>query len=93
MCSPCGCKNPRSGRLYRIDRLYTVTPSVSDWAIIVADIKKITEQRDARPVDPGDAYTPPKLKVFGPVGTLTQAGTGTRAEGGMGMGMAGKKRP
>jgi hypothetical protein len=34
------------------------------------------------------AYVPPKLKNFGPVGSLTQAGTGLSTEmtaGGMGM--------
>ena len=41
-------------------------------------------------------YSPPKLKVFGPVGSLTQAGSGLAVEGsgmgggmGMGMGMGG----
>jgi hypothetical protein len=60
--------------------LYTVTPSGSDWAIIVADIKKISEQHDARPAGRRDVYEPPKLKVFGSVGALTQSGTGTVAE-------------
>jgi len=30
-----------------------------------------------------DAYAPPKLKVFGPVGALTQSGTGAMAENSM----------
>ena len=54
--------------------MYTVTPSGIHWAIIVVDIKKITDQRDGRPADCRDAYTPPKLKEFGPVGALTQGG-------------------
>jgi len=41
----------------------------------MAKIKKLTEQRDARPADRRDPYTPPKLKEFGPVGALTQGGT------------------
>jgi hypothetical protein len=56
------------------------------------DIKQKTEQQNPQ-LTGRAAYSAPKLKVFGPVGTLTQAGTGTRAEGGMGMGMSGKKRP
>jgi hypothetical protein len=63
--------------------LYTVTPSGADGAIIVVDIKKISEQRDARPADRGEAYTPPKLRVFGPVGALTQAGGTGSMEGSM----------
>ena len=31
--------------------------------------------------DEREAYFPPKLKVFGPVGALTQAGTGMMGEG------------
>ena len=65
----------QTDRLCRSDCLYTVTPSEIDWAIIVVDIKKITDQRDGRPADRRDAYTPPKLKEFGPVGALTQSGT------------------
>lgn len=75
MCSRCGCKNSRPGRLCQSDGLYTVPPSEADWAIIVVDIKKIAEQRDARPTGRRDTYTPPKLKEFGPVGALTQAGS------------------
>jgi len=41
----------------------------------VAKIERKTEQRDARPADRRDPYTPPKLKEFGPVGTLTQSGS------------------
>lgn len=32
-------------------------------------------------------YTPPRLQFFGPVGALTQSGTGDMGENGMGMGM------
>ena len=76
----CGCENPRTGLLCRSDQLYTVSPSGIHWAIIVVDIKKITEQRDGRPADRRDAYTPPKLKEFGPVGALTQSGSGGGSE-------------
>ena len=40
-------------------------------------------------------YTPPRLREFGPVGALTQGGTGLSSEAGpsgMGMAMAGNKR-
>ncbi len=53
----------------------------------MAKIKKLTEQRDARPADRRDPYTPPKLKEFGPVGALTQAGTIGMGEGGQGQPM------
>jgi hypothetical protein len=43
-------------------------------------------QRKARS-DARDAYLPPKLKTFGPVGALTQGGSGDMAEMGMDMGM------
>jgi len=75
MFSPSGCRNPRTGRLCRSDGLYTVAPSESGWAIIVVDIKKIAEQRNARPAGRREAYTPPELKEFGPVGALTQSGS------------------
>lgn len=75
MCSRCGCGNPRTGRLCRIDRFYTVAPSGAGRAIIVLDIKKIAGQRDVHPSGCGRPYTPPKLKEFGPVGALTQSGS------------------
>ena len=43
-----------------------------------------------------DAYSPPRLREFGHVGKLTQAGTGTLSESGgmgMGMGMSPNRRP
>jgi len=43
-------------------------------------------QRKTR-ADARDAYLPPKLKIFGPVGALTQGGTVGPAEMGMGIGM------
>ena len=47
----------------------------------MVDIKKIAEQRDERPAGPRDAYTPPELKEFGPVGALTQGGSIGQMEG------------
>ena len=41
----------------------------------MVDIKKIAEQREAQSTGRRDAYTPPKLKEFGPVGALTQSGS------------------
>jgi hypothetical protein len=61
-------------------------------AYLLVDIKQKAARHNSQPGGRA-AYSTPKLKVFGPVGTLTQAGTGTRSEGGMGMGMSGKKRP
>jgi len=55
--------------------LYTVASPGFDGAIIVVDIKKISEQRDAQPAGRRGTYTPPELKEFGPVGTLTQSGS------------------
>ena len=43
-------------------------------------------QRNTR-ADARDAYLPPKLKIFGPVGALTQGGSVGPAEMGMGVGM------
>ena len=42
-------------------------------------IKQKTDPSNARP-DNREAYETPKLKVFGPVGTLTQAGSGVTSE-------------
>ncbi len=36
---------------------------------------------------PRTAYSAPVLRLFGPVGALTQGGTGMMVEGAMGMGM------
>ena len=45
----------------------------------MTDIQKIAEQNDARSND-RKHYESPELKVFGPVGTLTQAGTMNASE-------------
>jgi hypothetical protein len=47
----------------------------------VAKIKKLTEQRDKQPATRREEYTAPRLKVFGPVGALTQGGSIGMAEG------------
>ena len=47
------------------------------------DIDKTATKQDEKPVK-GKAYAPPELKVFGPVGALTQAGTGAAVEMAMG---------
>jgi len=46
---------------------------------IRVDIDKSAKKQDRKPVK-GRAYSSPKLKVFGPVGSLTQSGTGNAAE-------------
>jgi hypothetical protein len=45
----------------------------------VASIKEKSQQSYERSPD-RDAYVPPKLKEFGPVGNLTQAGSGANSE-------------
>jgi hypothetical protein len=42
-------------------------------------LKQTTRQQKSRPIK-RDTYSAPKLKVFGPVGALTQAGSGTTSE-------------
>ena len=53
-------------------------------------VKKKDEQSNSRPAARA-TYTTPMLKMFGPVGTLTLAGSANLGEmgmgGGMGMGM------
>jgi len=59
------------------------------------NLKQKTEQQNPQPTGRA-AYSTPMLKVFGPVGALTQAGTGGTGEMGMGMGMgmgAGSRKP
>jgi hypothetical protein len=48
---------------------------------MVDDKQKVRKQRVGR-----EAYVPPKLRVFGPVGALTQSGTGRATESTMIMG-------
>ena len=45
----------------------------------MAGIEGKSQQSDERSAERG-AYLPPKLKEFGPVGKLTQAGTGGTSE-------------
>lgn len=47
-------------------------------------VKTKDEQSNLRPTA-RSAYTTPRLKVFGPVGVLTQAGSGNPGEMGSGM--------
>jgi hypothetical protein len=61
--------------------LYRVAALGSNRAIIVVDIKQIAEQQDAQQTTRRDAYTAPRLKVFGPVGVLTQGGSMGLMEG------------
>jgi hypothetical protein len=46
----------------------------------VVDINRLPDQRDEKSAGRRSAYVAPKLKVFGPVGVLTQAGTGFNSE-------------
>ena len=49
--------------------------------IIVVDNKQIADQKDPQQATHRDAYTSPRLKVFGPVGALTQGGsTGSKED-------------
>ena len=45
----------------------------------MTDVKNAAKQREAQPAN-RDEYAAPKLKVFGAVGALTQAGTLGTAE-------------
>ncbi len=47
----------------------------------MAKIKQLAMKDVPQPAAPRVAYTAPKLKVFGPVGTLTQGGSIGMAEG------------
>jgi hypothetical protein len=62
------------------------TPAGIVQVYLIVDINQKAEHRNSRPAERG-AYSTPKLKVFGPVGRLTQAGSGNRAERVMDMGM------
>ena len=46
----------------------------------MAEIKELKLEDSTDPVDRRGTYVPPKLKVFGLVGALTQSGTGTPTE-------------
>jgi hypothetical protein len=67
--------------LYPAEQLDRVAPlnAIKDHLLakIAQKLNKIKEQ--ALPRRP---YTTPHLREFGPVGTLTQAGTGAKSEGG-----------
>ena len=47
----------------------------------MADIKQIAEQQDAQQATRREDYESPRLKVFGPVGALTQGGSIGQMEG------------
>jgi hypothetical protein len=55
----------------------------------VTNIKHLSDRKTSKPATSRGEYTPPRLKEFGPVGALTQAGTGLTAE--MGSGKPGVK--
>jgi hypothetical protein len=55
------------------------------------EIKESSGQCDP-PLASRKVYTTPKLKVLGPVGALTQAGTSGSVEPVMGMSMSGMQR-
>ena len=50
----------------------------------MSDVEQAVKQRKAQLLE-RDAYARPELKVFGPVGVLTQAGSGNPGEMGGGM--------
>jgi hypothetical protein len=61
--------------------LYKVTALGLTWALIMVKIKQIPEQQDHRTVSGREPYLAPILKVFGPVGALTQGGSPGMMEG------------
>ena len=65
----------RTDRLCRIDDLDKMAALDSTRVNVVADIKKFAKQRVMRTAGGRSTYATPKLKVFGPVGALTQSGS------------------
>jgi hypothetical protein len=62
--------------------MYTVSPSGYEQANIMIDVEKVAKTIDAK-ITCHATYSSPRLKVFGPVGTLTQAGGTGSKEGSM----------
>ena len=50
------------------------------WANIVVEFKELRDQYGTETAGGRASYVAPRLKVFGPVGVLTQSGTGTPTE-------------
>lgn len=73
----------RIGRLFRINRLDTVAALMSIQVDPVTNTKREMKKGNCRPAAL-NTYSPPKIREFGSVGTLTQAGAGTKIEGGAG---------
>jgi hypothetical protein len=69
-----------TGRLFPTESLDTVIAPHSFWAEFVVDINRLHDRNGEKSVGPRSPYMAPKLKVFGPVGALTQAGTGFNSE-------------
>ncbi len=65
----------------QIRQLVRVAATVANWASGVAKIEHKNENSVERSVD-RKKYAPPKLREFGPVGALTQAGTAGKDEKG-----------
>ncbi len=70
----------RRGRLFRTNSLDTVPILESKQEVIVTEIERKTEQRDSLSRDHRSQYSTPTLKEFGPVGVLTQGGSGGGSE-------------
>jgi hypothetical protein len=60
--------------------LDTVAAPHSFWAEIVVDNNQLPDRHEKKHAGQRSTYTAPRLKVFGPVGALTQAGTGFNSE-------------
>jgi hypothetical protein len=75
----------RRARLCRTDGLDKVKAPYSNWAEFTVEIKELPDQGDTSSYGHRDPYEVPRLKVFGPVGGLTQSGTqGSGESGNMG---------
>jgi hypothetical protein len=74
----------QTGRLSRISNLDTVPPPQSVWAEIMVVNKQLAEHGTERQTGNRAPYVAPELKVFGPVGMLTQGGSIGNPEGGSG---------
>ena len=66
--------------MYSTEALVRVAPPYSIWAIIVKNIKQLADRSGGMRTAGRAPYVTPRLKVFGPVAALTQAGTGSMSE-------------
>lgn len=71
-----------TGRLWLVTDLDRVAPPHSLWANIMVVIRQLVVHPEGRETSNRVPYVAPELRVFGPIGILTQAGTVGTTEGG-----------